>query len=162
MICFHFCYRTPEAAENPANHRDIRFEQAGHYSKIKRKKTSPRFKVGQICRVAWDRTVFSRGYGQSFSNELYKISSIKTNLPIFMYKLKPVSLNDDEPDLDGSFYENEITEISFEDDYFTIDKIIETYPKDKTALVSYQDFPDSYNSIVPLSQIKTLQQLIES
>ena len=150
------------SAENPANHRDIRFEQAKHYSKIKKKKSSPRFKIGQICRVAWDRTVFSRGYGQTFSNDLYKISNIKTNLPIFMYKIRPISLNDDEPDVQGSFYENELQDVKLEDDYFAIDRIIETYPRKKTALVSYQDYPESFNSIVPLSQIKTYEELLDA
>ena len=161
-MIFCISFRSPVAAENPANHRDIRFEQARHYSKIKKKKSSPRFKIGQICRVAWDRTVFSRGYGQTFSNELYKVSSIKTNLPIFMYKVKPVSLNDDEPIVKGSFYENELQDVNFEDDYFAIDRIIKTFPKKKTALVSYQDFPESFNSIVPLSQIKTYKELLEA
>ena len=117
-------------------------------------KQVPRFKIGQTCRVAFDRTKFSRGYDHSFSNELYQISSIKDNLPILMYKIKPISSDLNEPDVLGSFYQNELQEVG-DSDYFPIDKVIKRYPKKKMALVSWQGYPDSYNSLVPLSQIKT-------
>ena len=77
-----------------------------------------------------------------------------------MYKIRPVSINDDESDVKGSFYENELQDVNFEDDYFAIDRIIKKFPKQKTALVSYQDFPESFNNIVPLSQIKTYKELL--
>lgn len=159
--CFNFD-RTPFEAEIPANHYQIRWEQAKKYSKFKMsKRDPPRFKVGQVCRVAFDRTKFSRGYDHSFSNDLYQISRIKDNLPILMYKIKPISHDPNEPDVLGSFYQNELQEVG-DLDYFPIDKIIKRFPKKKMALVSWQGYPDSYNSLVPLTQIKTYQELSNS
>ena len=50
-----------------------------------------------------------------------------------MYKIRPVSINDDESDVKGSFYENELQDVNFEDDYFAIDRIIKKFPKQKTV-----------------------------
>ena len=151
----------PMTAENDlSSHFRIRWEQAKYYSKFQKSRKKPRFKVGQICRAAFDRTVFSRGYDQSFSNELYKISSIKTNLPILRYTIKPVTADPDEPDILGTWYQNELQEVG-DTEYYTIDKIIKRLPNSK-ALVSWQGFSDEFNSIVPMSQIKTFKELNEA
>ena len=78
-----------------------------------------------------------------------------------MYKIKPISHDPNELDVLGSFYQNELQEVG-DLDYFPIDKIIKRYPKKKMALVSWQGYPDSFNSLVPLTQIKTYQDLLNS
>ena len=108
-----------------------------------------------------DKTRFARGYDVTFTDRLYRISEIKRNLPIVMYKVKPVSLDAGEEELKGSFYQAELQEIG-DTDYYVIEKIVKKYPKKKLALIKWLGFDESYNSLVPMDQIKTLKELVIS
>ena len=156
---------SPLFAEFPQNHFSVRWnleKKYSKFSKIKSKKKKPRFHLGQVCRVALERTVFKRGYDQSFSDQLYTISSIKDNLPLTMYKIKPISLNSEsEPDLLGSFYESELFEVG-ERTFYPIESIVKKFPRKKTCLVKWKDFPASFNSEIPMADVKSYAELMKS
>ena len=78
-----------------------------------------------------------------------------------MYKIKPISSNGDEGCLKGSFYVNELQEVG-ENDYFPIKAIVKRFPKKKMALISWEGWPESYNSLVPYDQIRTYKDLLDS
>ena len=56
------------------------------YSKIKNK--TPKFKVGDLVRLFVDKGKFGRSYQQDFTNELFVIDKVFTNLPKPRYQLK--------------------------------------------------------------------------
>ena len=97
---------TPAQAENPGQAGAIRKMQEKHYAKVKRIK--PRFKIGQTVRISKFKDHFDRGFTQQFQEEIFKIKSISTELPIPTYELQ--TLNEDET-LIGNFYANELTKV---------------------------------------------------
>ena len=66
------------------------------------------FPLGSHVRVLLDKTKFSRGYKQTFSDEIFKIKQKHTNLPIQLFTLEDFSNNE----LQGKFYANELTPVS--------------------------------------------------
>lgn len=74
---------------------------------IKKLEGYNRFEIGDIVRIINDRFVFKRSYDKNFSNELYKIIEIKTNMPIPMYKVQTINSKNKEI-LKGSFYSEEL------------------------------------------------------
>ena len=56
------------------------------YSKIKREK--PKFKVGDHVRIFVDKGKFPRSYHQDFSDEVFLVNKVFTNLPKPRYELR--------------------------------------------------------------------------
>ena len=141
---------SPTQAEDLSNRLLVRLAHEDKYSKysILARKKPKKFKIGQQVRVALDKHKFSRGYKQQFAEEIFKIKSIKENLPIILYELQSLT---GEP-LSGGFYSNELQAIS-EDIPHLIDKIIKK--RGNKVLVSWKGYPDSsYNTWVQASNIK--------
>ena len=154
---------TPLQAEKREFHYAIRWENAKTYSKfIERpgKPRRPKFKLHDLVRPAVDKHLMFRSYGQTFSNKLYTISAIKTNLPIITYKIRPVSKNDDAAEVKGSWYAQELQKVS-DSDYYAIEKVIETYPKSKTCKVRWLGYGPEYDSIIRLSELKSMSQVLD-
>lgn len=102
---------TPTLAEK--NPLKVRIVNENRYIKLKSKIKSQNrsvYPVGTQVRVLLDKTKFSRGYKQTFSDEIFKIKTVDTHLPIHLYVLEDFSNNE----LSGKFYANEITPISSE------------------------------------------------
>ena len=97
---------SPAEAEKPGRSSAIRRKQEKHYAKVKRIK--PRFKIGQTVRISKFKDHFDRGFTQQFQEEIFKIKSISTKLPIPTYELQ--TLEEDET-LIGNFYANELTKV---------------------------------------------------
>lgn len=100
---------TPTLAEK--NPLKVRIVNEDRYIKLKSKIKSQNrsvYPVGTQVRVLLDKTKFSRGYKQTFSDEIFKIKAVYTNLPIHLYGLEDFSKNE----LQGKFYANEITPVS--------------------------------------------------
>ena len=148
---------TPNEADKPVNRYYVRLVQAKKYSKFWKKK-KPKFRLNEICRISFDKTKFSRSYNPTFSDTLYKITGINQNLPEVMYSLARVG--DDEPLL-GKFYAAELCKVSSVD-YFPIEKIVKINKKDKTALIRWSGYDSKFDSLVPLSDVKSYKDLLKS
>jgi len=83
------------------------------------KKRKPLYKVGDKVRISTLRNKFERGYSPKFSEEVFKVRQILTNLPQPRYILENYA--GDEV-IDGSFYERELTLATHED--FKIEQIL--------------------------------------
>ena len=97
---------SPAEAEKPGRASAIRRSQEKHYAKVKRIK--PRFKTGQTVRISKFKDHFDRGFTQQFQEEIFKIKSISTRLPIPTYELQTLDGNET---LIGNFYANELTKV---------------------------------------------------
>ena len=84
--------------------------------------------------------------------EIFKIDSVKTSLPIPMYTLK--SLDDSEV-LKGRFYQNEITAVRNQDKFF-IESILDT--KGKNSYVKWRGYPSRFNKWIPTSNIEKIKE----
>ena len=117
---------TPAQAEKPGQASAIRSRQEKYYAKVKRIK--PKFSIGTAVRISKFKNHFDRGFTQQFQEEIYKIKSISTRLPIPTYELQ--TLDEDET-LIGSFYANELTKVDVPET-FTIEKILSEKKDKKT------------------------------
>ena len=117
---------TPAQAEKPGQAHAIRRMQEKRYAKVKRIK--PKFSIGQAVRISKFKDHFDRGFTQQFQEEIYKIKSISTRLPIPTYELQ--TLDEDET-LIGNFYANELTKVAIPE-IFTIEKILKRKKDKKT------------------------------
>lgn len=97
---------SPLQAELDSSQLRLSKIHAQRYRKIKKKK--PRFKQGDVVRIARNKTKFSRGYLQHFNTEKFKITQVLTNLPIPRY-----TLTDAEGEkIIGAFFEHELVGVS--------------------------------------------------
>jgi uncharacterized membrane protein len=97
-----------------------------------------KFAVDDKVRISKSRTVFSRGFNQAWTNEIFTIRKVqKTNPPTYLlndYQSNPVL---------GSFYESEMQRTNLDDIYF-VEKIIKK--SGNRVLVKWLGFDDSHNT----------------
>ena len=80
-------------------------------------KKSPRFKVGDHVRISKYKNIYTKGYTQNWSDEIFMISKIKNTIP-WTYVISDLN---GEP-ITGKFYEKELQKASQEN--FRIEKVI--------------------------------------
>jgi transposase InsO family protein len=115
----------------------------------------PKCKVGDHVRITRNKHIFSKNYTPNYSHEIFIIRKVILRQPI-VYKLKDLMGEK----LTGVFYEQEIQKVAYnENDEYYIDKIIDTKKKAgrKVAYVSWQGWPEKFNSWIDYSLIKKLK-----
>jgi len=115
------------------------------YKIKKRKKIVPKFKVGDVVRISKQKTVFTKGYEQSWSKELFTIRKVQNTIP-------PTYLLNDyhENPILGGFYEPELQKSTLGDVYF-IEKIIKR--AGNKIYVKWLGYDSSFNSWVKSTDI---------
>src|SRR6266487_642741 len=105
-----------------------------------------RFKVGDKVRISKWKTIFSKGYMQNYTTELFTISKVLNTSPV-TYKIK--DWNDEE--IEGIFYEPELVKYDKQDKDYEVEKILKTRTKNgkKELLILWQGFPKSMASWIP-------------
>lgn len=94
----------------------------------------PLYKLGQWVRIARLKGKFEKGFHGNFSAEQFKIIGIKVNKPV-MYELEDY----DGKNIDGSFYESELSPVK-NHDFYPIEKILER--RRGKALVQYLGYKE--------------------
>lgn len=141
---------TPFIAENnPETHLAIRKKLSEYYETIKTTKIT--FNVGDEVRITRIKDKFTRGYKARFSEEIFKIHEIKTNLKLPMYILS--NLNGNEI-LKGNFYAFELTKVN-NDDVYRIEKVLKKrkYQGKNQILVKWKGYDNSHNSWIDTDQV---------
>ena len=134
-----------ELNENQAKLADMNEKYLSKFTTLT--KSKPKYKLGQTVRIRKERDHFFKGYKPRFKDELFKISEIRTRLPIPMYVLKTL---DDQETIIGSFYQNELA-LSNQEEH-RIANVLKT--KGGKSFVSWTGYPQRYNSWIPSSSIK--------
>jgi hypothetical protein len=133
--------------KNPADvkKKDEKFLLENVYKMEKRKGNKFKYKVGDLVRISKQKTVFTKGYTQSWTNEIFTIRKTQKTIP------PTYLLNDYQgtPIL-GGFYEPELQKSKVGDIYF-IEKIIKrSGPK---MLVKWLGFDDTHNTWIRSTEI---------
>ena len=108
--------------------------------------------IDDKVRISRVNRVFIKGYHQGWSTEVFTIYKISSRQGLNIYFLKDFK----NTKVIGGFYREELQEIHKPDDpLYRIDKIIRKYGSGKKAryLVSWLGYPQSFNSIIPASDI---------
>lgn len=150
---------SPYEAEQAKNHSRVLLNLEQYYRKVGEEgEKVPRFKVGDLVRISAQKTMFQKGYYQTFKPQIYEIAFVKTNLPVPMYKLKNVDTGVEEA---GTWYANELQYIS--KDYgttlFKIEKILKERGKkgvNKEYFVKWKYWPETFNSWVPEADVEDI------
>lgn len=120
------------------------------------KKKSPfRFKIRDNVRISHLKHTFEREFMEKYTGEIFKIKLrfIKQNIP--MYKLQ--DLNEEE--LVGSFYQAELQKVEKpEETLWEVETIVSKRRRNKKnmVLVKWLNFPSSFNSWIPESDLRDL------
>lgn len=143
---------SPNNAELPENHIEVRSNLNVYYDKARSKRTKRvRFKVGDTVRLAFSKYAFQRGFNERFKRELFKVVSIFTRMPITQYGLK--SMNNNEV-IQGKFYANELQKHTSKE--FRIEEVLQSKTlKNGTRkhYVKWQDFDSTHNSWIDDSDL---------
>ena len=73
---------SPLEAEKDENEYDVRRTYYLPYIKAGKKKQNPKFSLGDSVRIFKDRGTFHPGYMEDFSEEIFTISKVLTNLHV--------------------------------------------------------------------------------
>ena len=108
--------------------------------------------VGTRVRISREKGIFGRGYDKNWSEEEFSISQIlRTTSGLIMYKIK----DQQGETIRGSFYPQEVQEITREDEIYQIDSILSTrrHRGKKQLLVHWSGFPSTMNSWINESDL---------
>ena len=118
-----------------------------------KKKKKAKFSVDTLVRISNIRTPFSRGFGQTFSEELFVIKNVFPGIPI-TYRLK--DLNGEE--IKGLFYEPELVRVTGKDSKtnYTVEKILgeRTRKGKKQVLIKWKGYSNKFNSWEPVENLQ--------
>lgn len=150
---------SPRDAEMNKNFNKVLSAVEMYYKKAETsQKRIPKFSVGDLVRISAHKTLFRKGYYQSFKPKIYVISHVLTNLPVPMYKI--AEKGGKSTGEAGTWYANELTLVSkdYKDSVFKIEKVIKTKGTGtkKQMLVKWKYWPDEYNSWVKASDVEKL------
>ena len=106
----------------------------------------PRFKIGDKVRISRWKNIFSKGYLQNYTTELFTISNVLNTSPI-TYKIK--DWNDEE--IEGIFYEPELVKYNKQDEDYEVEKILKTRTTKgkKELFVKWKSYGPQFNSWIP-------------
>ena len=108
---------------------------------------APKFLIGDNARITKKNNLFDKGYTQRWTEEVFKIFKIQLTIPV-TYKIT----DDNEDEIQGSFYEQEIQKIS--QGAFRIKKVLKR--QGDKCLVKCMGYPKSFNSGIDTKAIVKL------
>ena len=115
--------------------------------------TQFQFQVGDLVRISNIRTPFSRGFGQTFSEELFHIQLRFPGTPV-TYLLKDLKGET----ISGLFYEPELVKVTGKnrDTKYSVEKILDrrTRRGKKQVLIKWKGYSDSFNSWEPIENLQ--------
>lgn len=108
-----------------------------------RRKSKPKYKVGDYIRIVRAALTFERGYTKKWTEEIFIISKVFVSERPIIYSIKDL----DGEEIKGKFYEKEIQKVKLPKS-FEIEKIITSKgsKKKKQFLVKWLGYPESFNS----------------
>lgn len=122
------------------------------YSDVLKPTKPPKFKVGDQVRIHKAQNIFSKGYEQKWTDEIFTIASINDKYQPMLYTLS----DENDEVITGSFYEKELQLVDNPQKLYRIDRIIRTRKvgKKKQALVMWKGY--STPSWIDYSQLQSV------
>ena len=138
-------HRATKFAPNDVNNENENTVRKNLYPKVDKelKHTFTHFKEGQTVRITKKKSIFQKGYEQTYSYEVFTVNKVKDTYPV-TYGLRDYKGNM----IDGSFYSNELQAVDVTDNIWPVEKILSTRVRGgKTEyLVKFQGYPEEANT----------------
>lgn len=157
----HSSIGMPPSKVNVSNAFQVAQKLAQTRGRLLRKRmgsTKAAFEVGDQVRISKERTPFAKGYTPNYSTEVFRIKAIVQGLKVPTYQLE--DLNGEE--IKGTFYREELVRVRLADNTeFQIDNILKRRGKGKKLeyFVKWKGYGDDFNSWIPASTVKRLQDV---
>ena len=135
---------TPTEARKPSKHGTV-FRHLYFKKMAKLGEKKPKFRVGDKVRLGVKKDLFEKSYVINWSDRIYTIKRVFATRPI-TYKVQ----NDKGVEHKGKFYEQDLQKTKV--DEFRIQKVLKK--KKNSALVRWMDYDSSYDSWIPLQDLK--------
>ena len=135
---------TPTEARKPSNHGAV-FRHLYFKKMAKLGEKKPKFQIGDKVRLGVKKDLFEKSYIINWSDKIYTIKRVFATRPI-TYKVE----DDKGVEHKGKFYEQDLQKTKV--DEFRIQKVLKK--KKNSALVRWVDYDSSYDSWIPLKNLK--------
>ena len=125
--------------------------------RVKKRKHFYKYDIGDLVRIGRSTNVFSRGYDQKWTGEVFKIIKRRPRQGLPIYELSDY----DDEKIKGTFYEPELQQVELGDDpIFKIEKILKTKNKQgkRIHLVSWLGWSKKFNSWVKDEDLKAINK----
>lgn len=149
----HSFHRTIKAKPVDVNHSNaLSIWKTVYGENIKRKEEIPHFRKGDRVRISKIKGVFTKGYEQNYTTEVFVVDRVigKAERPVFLLR------DYDGDPVVGSFYPEELQKVNANKDrVYRIEKILATKGRGrrKQHLVKWEGWPSKFNSWVLSSEI---------
>ena len=135
---------TPTEARKPSNHGAV-FRHLYFKKMAKLGEKKPKFQIGDKVRLGVKKDLFEKSYIINWSDKIYTIKRVFATRPV-TYKVE----DDKGVEHKGKFYEQDLQKTKV--DEFRIQKVLKK--KKNSALVRWVDYDSSYDSWIPLKNLK--------
>ena len=139
---------TPSKATNPDNFNHV---YASLYGGMKKLIKKPKYKVGDRVRIIKKKRTFEKGFTTNWSEELFTVTKVKDTKPP-TYEIKDLNGNV----IHGTFYEEELQKSK--QSIYRIEKVLKRRQNknngQKEVYVKWKGYDNSFNSWLPLSELK--------
>ena len=116
------------------------------FPRVKKRLQRNVLKIDQSVRITRKKGVFQKGYEQSFSYEIFKITQVNNTYPV------TYAISDYKGEIVlGSFYREELQVVDKSDDIYLVEKVINqrTVNRQRQYLVKWAGYPDAANTWIP-------------
>ena len=141
---------TPTDARKPSNYQHV-FDALYNGKNVRvRKKSKPKFKVGDKVRITKKKKTFEKGYTTNWTEEIFTVIKVQQTIP-FTYKIEDTRGEE----IRGTFYEEELQKTN--QDSYRIEKVLRRRTGKggtKEVFVKWKGYNDSFNQWIPESDIQ--------
>jgi transposase InsO family protein len=130
----------------------------GSYLAQSSSKASRPIKINSTVRISRIKRDFEKGYTRNWSIEKYRVASAEPVFGRLLYRLR----DETGEDIKGRFYSEELqpTEASGKNDYYQVERILQTRTNPKTKakeyLVKFKGYHDNHNQWIGETNIKKI------
>ena len=148
-------HRSTRFATNHVNKSNENVVRKKLFPKVKKAKQhlKPYYNVGDTVRITRKKSIFQKGYEQTYSYEVFKVSEIKNTYPV-TYGLKDYK----GIEIKGSFYKNEIQLVDKSNNIWPIEEIVDTRKRSGRTeyLVKFLGYPTEANTWIAQNDLFNL------
>lgn len=138
-------HRSTKFAPNDVSNENEDEVRKNLFPKIKKYKkyVTPIFKIGDSVRITRKKSIFQKGYEQTYSYEVFTICEIKDTYPV-TYGIKDYKGEV----IKGSWYASELQAVDISDNIWPVEKIIDKRKKGSVTeyFVKFLGYPEESNS----------------
>ena len=148
---------SPASAHLPHNSGKVARARAKRVANGRVKKIAPKYRENDRVRVSFKKTVFSRGYGQFWTDRIFIIDKVNTDNIIPFYRLRNErNRNGDELPVKGKFYGSQLQLANIDKYRASATGRERTRRGKKEVELSWKGYDSTFDSFVEADKIEKI------